>query len=196
MGRKPKPKPETEITEIETVETEKETVEKTDIFDGDLDDEFDLLDKEITQIIENPAKIEEEIQPEQQGQKTIQFQDGNIELPKRGRGRPKKDPNQSVRIKEVTEDKQQVKVNFINGKNLLLLIDTVLPMLISFSVSRFMKKKVNRKNLKLDEDEKADLIEVADAVASRITATATPEIVLGVALFVIYGSKTMAEIED
>jgi hypothetical protein len=133
---------------------------------------------------------------------SLDFASGPIEKPRRGRGRPPKgghpldSPKISAKLKSIDQEQEKVAVSFVNGAMLLLVVDFIIPVAISFAVKQTMKKTIKRNDIKLDDDEKKELQDIADMVASRISAKASPETIFLIALAGIYGAKTISVIQE
>jgi hypothetical protein len=103
-------------------------------------------------------------------------------------------------LRPVRLNKQPVEISgnlIISGALLLMFIDMVFPVLISLANNRINKKtQVKPEQLRLTEEQKTQLIPLADAAAKNITVTANPFAVLGVALFGMYGANFISAINE
>jgi hypothetical protein len=103
-------------------------------------------------------------------------------------------------LRPVRLNKQPVEISgnlIISGALLLMFIDMVFPVLISLANNRINKKtQVKPEQLRLTDEQKTQLIPLADAAAKNITVTANPFAVLGVALFGMYGANFISAINE
>lgn len=75
---------------------------------------------------------------------------------------------------------------------LILVIDMFIPPLLALIFSKLKKgRKMDYKNLRLDEDEKADLTELADEAMKNAELPVSPMQAFLISLFFVYGSKVM-----
>lgn len=86
----------------------------------------------------------------------------------------------------------------ITGETLLLLVNTVFPILAVVGVRIFTrnKKKVSLSGMKLTDEEKTSLEELADACAAEILGLLKPIHLFAITLGSIYMGKIIANIED
>jgi len=99
--------------------------------------------------------------------------------------------NEPQQIQPVEQIKEAPQAQYINGHLLLILVDTILPLGISWGANKFMNKKVTARQLKMTDDEKESLIELADATASQMNVSMPPLQLFIVSCSLIYASKLM-----
>jgi hypothetical protein len=123
-----------------------------------------------------------------------------IEPPWKGDPRYYQTGKKAGQLRPVRLNKQPVEISgnlIISGALLLMFIDMVFPVLISLANNRINKKtQVKPEQLRLTDEQKTQLIPLADAAAKNITVTANPFAVLGVALFGMYGANFISAINE
>jgi hypothetical protein len=137
------------------------------------------LSKQIEESIKKDSEsITEEKEPEEE-KKPDPVRVVEKKKPRRKRGRPrKKEP-----------------VQLVTGENLLFFIDVIIPRLIAETVKAVSGKRVAAANIQLTEDEKRELVAVADQVAAKLSLEGgDPVTLLSISLISIYGIKTLTEI--
>lgn len=99
----------------------------------------------------------------------------DFEMPKKQRGRPKKEKNVVV------------SGEILSGAMFLMLIDLTIPFLISVLNNQFSKTKIKPSDLQLSEKQKAELSPLADQVAKELNIEGNPIAIFVISLLGIYG---------
>jgi hypothetical protein len=98
------------------------------------------------------------------------------------RGRPKKGFEKNV----LKDDP------IITGSLLIILIDLVLPNIMTFANNKFSKKKIKPSDLMLSNEQKRELEPFANAAADQMMMKGNPVYMLIICLLGMYGVKLMA----
>jgi hypothetical protein len=98
------------------------------------------------------------------------------------RGRPKKGFEKNV----IKDDP------IITGSLLIILVDLLIPNLMSFANNKFSKKKIKPSDLMLSNEQKKELEPFADAAAQQMMMKGNPVYMLIICLLGMYGVKLMA----
>lgn len=104
----------------------------------------------------------------------------NIEPKKRGRKR---------KVVEQEQEQQQINAgNVISGALVLMLIDLLIPKLLTLANNKFnKKKKIKSKQLQLTTEQRTSLEPIADLAMKQIMLQGNPLTVLTLSLIGIYG---------
>lgn len=109
--------------------------------------------------------------------------------PKAGQPRPPR----KVRIGyNQTNEISSISGEILTGALFLTLIDLVMPVLIIGLNNRFSDQKMNAKDLKLSDKQKAELAPIADKVVKQLNINANPNMLLIVSMFGIYAANFVA----
>ena len=79
----------------------------------------------------------------------------------------------------------------ITGYLLLILVDTLIPLGLSFVAPKITKKEIPVRELKMTKEERDSLLELADAAAEQLNINVPPLQLFLISCTMIYGSKLM-----
>ena len=77
--------------------------------------------------------------------------------------------------------------NIMSGIMLLVLVDSILPLAISFINNKYSKRKVKSTSLKMTKTQKNELQPIADEVVKLLNVEANPIFMLSISMIGIYG---------
>lgn len=102
--------------------------------------------------------------------------------------------NENNTITDTTAPEQ--KTSFTNGKSLMLMLKTILPILSLISIKLLDKKNtVTINELKLDEDDKEALIDLCEAAALEIQGQLNPILALSITCISITAAKVIDHVK-
>lgn len=100
------------------------------------------------------------------------------------------EPIETPENEEIETTEKTTSTTKIKGATIILLIDMFFPPILAFLYNKFLNKKpITAQSLKLDQDEKEELMELADQAMEDSSIQLSPKNAFLLALSMIYGTK-------
>lgn len=97
----------------------------------------------------------------------------------------------SMKHRGPAKEKMEISGSLIDGALFIMLIDMLLPLLITVANNQLSKDKIDIEDLQLTEKQKKDLAPISDEVVKKLSMEANPVWLLIIAMGGIYGINFM-----